>query len=224
MQSWHQKRPFWTPAGIPNGTPVGRPPPVRCPGPMLWAMERITLAEAAQRVGTTPAILRKRAQRGTLTGAVKVDGAWFVETPAGTPGQDKARPTRTPDGTDAGARWPDLVAALQQENGRLWGELEARRREVERLHTLLAQAQARVLPPATEVTTPASTAPQTPPEGPRRRHWWHCSPEASARPGLSWRDFGLFLGLVAGIHPDATVTQQAFDIPQGLTERQRWPV
>ncbi len=34
------------------------------------------------------------------------------------------------------------------------------------------QAQARVLPPAAEVTTPASTAPQTPPEAPRRRRWW----------------------------------------------------
>jgi len=131
-------------------------------------MERITLAEAAHRAGMTPTILRKRAQRGTLTGAVKVDGAWYVETP----GQDKARPTGTPDGTDAGARWPDLVAALQQENGRLWGELEARRREVERLHTLLAQAQARALPAPAEVAQPASTASQMATAAPQRRRWW----------------------------------------------------
>ncbi len=60
------------------------------------------------------------------------------------------------------------MAALQQENGRLWGELEARRREMERLHTLLAQAQARVLPPAEA----APTTPQADPEPPRRLPWW----------------------------------------------------
>lgn len=139
---------------------------------MLCAMERIPLAEAAQRAGTTPAILRKRAQRGTLAGAVKVDGAWYVETPGGTPDQDTARPAGTPGGTDAGARWPDLVAALRQENGRLWGELEARRREVERLHTLLAQAQARVLPASAEAAQPASSVPQTAPAAAEERRWW----------------------------------------------------
>ena len=147
---------------------------------MLCAMERITLAEAAQRAGTPPAILRKRAQRGTLAGAVKVDGAWYVDTrpaPAGgpwTPGQDNARPAGTPDGVDAGARWPDLVAALQQENGRLWSELEARRREVERLHTLLAQAQARVLPAATPAGAAETfTAPgKGHPEPLQRAPWW----------------------------------------------------
>jgi hypothetical protein len=128
-------------------------------------MERITLAEAARRAGTTPAILRKRAQRGTLAGAVKVEGAWYVETPGEAPGQAVPRPDGTPDGTDARARWPDLVATLQQENSRLWAELEARRREVERLHTLLAQAQARALPAAVVETTPAD------PDRPRLP-WW----------------------------------------------------
>jgi hypothetical protein len=81
---------------------------------MLCAMERLTLAEAARRGGTTPAILRRRAQRGTLAGAVKVDGAWYVEAPAGAPGQDVARPAGPPDGVDTGARWPQLVAALHR--------------------------------------------------------------------------------------------------------------
>ena len=39
----------------------------------------LTLDEAAERYRTTPAALRKRAQRGTLPGAVRDGARWLVE-------------------------------------------------------------------------------------------------------------------------------------------------
>jgi hypothetical protein len=144
-------------------------------------MDRITLAEA----GTTPAILRKRAQRGTLAGALKVAGAWYVETPTGapggTPGQDTARPTGVGIRQERGGDTVETIALLRRENDRLWEELAARRREVERLHTLLAQAQAqtqaRVLSPAEGQHSPAKRMDPSSPaaaaeRGRPRAPWW----------------------------------------------------
>jgi hypothetical protein len=144
-------------------------------------MDRISLAEAARRAGTTPAILRKRAQRGTLAGAIKLDGAWYVEAPGGTPGQETGRPTGMGIRQEGDADTVETIALLRRENDRLWEELAARRREVERLHTLLAQAQAqtqaRVLPPAEGQHSPSPRMdPPSPAAAAERRRrmlpWW----------------------------------------------------
>ena len=101
-------------------------------------MERIPLAEAARRLGLPVNAARKRVARGTLP-AVKVDGQWFVDLPASTPhGVPGGLPDGHPTGTPVEVTQAAEIAFLRS-------ELEARRREVERLHTLLAQAQARVL-------------------------------------------------------------------------------
>ena len=125
-------------------------------------MERLPLAEAARRLGLPVTAARKRVSRGTLP-AVKVDGQWYVDLPAAAPnGVPGVQADGLPTGTPVEATQAAEIAFLRS-------ELEARRREVERLHTLLAQAQARVLPPATEVT-PATS--QVAPEPPRRTPWW----------------------------------------------------
>ena len=135
-------------------------------------MERLPLAEAARCLGIPVTAARKRVARGTLP-AVKVDGQWYVDLPASTAhGVPGGLPDGHPTGTPLSSPSLGLAAAQAAEIAFLRAELEARRREVERLHTLLAQAQARVLPAATEVTTPASIAPQAAVETPQRLRWW----------------------------------------------------
>ncbi len=137
-------------------------------------MERLPLAEAARRLGLPVTAARKRVARGTLP-AVKLDGQWYVDipvsAPTGVPGvQADGLPTGTPASSPVEVTQAAEIAFLRS-------ELEARRREVERLHTLLAQAQARVLP-AVAVQAPAGAAETFPAPGKvdpaplQRASWW----------------------------------------------------
>jgi hypothetical protein len=159
--------------------------------------------EAARRLGITTEAIRKRIARGSLEGWRR-GRRWFVVIPddAGpadeTPRPDAtAHPTsdvrsrpdtppdatahdRTPDGGPAGQSGDrEELALLREVVGVLRDELEARRREVQQLHTLLAQAQTRIsaLPAPIDATEfvpeaapTAEPAPAPPPAD--RRPWW----------------------------------------------------
>lgn len=128
--------------------------------------DRLPLAEAAQRLGISVTACRKRVARGTLD-ATKHDGQWYIRLPGGEAtatrnGEDAGSPPESLPGSPPAA----LLSTLQGEVDWLRSELEARRREVERLHTLLAQAQSRPQLPTAERTEP------DPPAVPKRAPWW----------------------------------------------------
>ncbi len=105
-------------------------------------MVAVPIQEAAQRLGLSVVAVRKRAQRGTLTG-YKRDGIWYIE-------MDDGQPTGPPLGSPQVDNSPEpitreLVDILRDEIGFLRRELEARTQEVERAHILLQNAQ-RLIP------------------------------------------------------------------------------
>jgi len=135
------------------------------------AQDGASVREAARLLGISTAAVRKRIRRGTLP-ALKVGEQWFVAregldagTPAGRAAvQDAGYPvgqdtsgTRAVDASyDAGRDTPDAgraagrdgeVRRLEEQVALLHEEVAVRRREVQQLHTLLAQAQQLALPP-----------------------------------------------------------------------------
>jgi hypothetical protein len=159
--------------------------------------------EAARRLGITTEAIRKRIARGSLEGWRR-GRRWFVVIPDVTGPEDetprpdatahpapavRSRPDTPPDATahdrtpnesqpDQGTDGGEL-ALLREVVGVLRDELEARRREVQQLHTLLAQAQARIgaLPAPTEPSGPLEDAspladPDPVPPAADRRPWW----------------------------------------------------
>ncbi len=134
-------------------------------------MDYVPLPEAARRLGISSMAVRKRCQRGTLP-AQKRGAMWYValdetrqrDGPA-RPATDEttARPSQDGGqvGLDSGAR-EALMLAREQLTVKD-RHIEAMQRQVSELHTLLAQAQARVLSPP--LAAPAA-------ETPTPRHWW----------------------------------------------------
>lgn len=108
-------------------------------------MERVSVAEAAHRLGVSTDTIRRRIRAGELTAHQEPTAQgfrWEVEL------EPKDQPPNAPDSNlDA------LVTTLQAQVQAQAEELEARRREVGELHVLLQNAQA------------ALTAPET-------RPWW----------------------------------------------------
>ncbi len=105
-------------------------------------MAAVPIQEAAQRLGLSVVAVRKRAQRGTLTG-FKRDGIWYIE-------MDDGQSTGPPMGSPQVDNAPEpitreLVDILRDEIAFLRRELEARTQEVERAHILLQNAQ-RLIP------------------------------------------------------------------------------
>ncbi len=168
----------------------------------------ITVAEAAQLLGISTAALRKRIKRGSLP-ALKVGEQWYLTregvdaaraaglvatpdtgSPSGSPtGRDTApspvaEPTRDAAydvGRDTPAAGRDgEVRRLEEQVALLHEEVTVRRREVQQLHTLLAQAQQLALPPpaVSPEIHQASQAGQGDAEPEReaamqkRRPWW----------------------------------------------------
>ncbi len=96
----------------------------------------VGLREAAELLGLTPEGVRKRVLRGQLPAAKTPEGVWIIEkvtleAHAQTDHQPTANgrtdaPTNRPDGSA-----DPLVTTLQQENNRLWAELERRTAELE---------------------------------------------------------------------------------------------
>ena len=100
-------------------------------------LDSVDLTTAAGILGLSVATLRKRLQRGTISGFKAADGSWRVvldkvDSPGQMGGQDHAA----------------LVEALRDEIQFLRSQLQARDDDIRRLHVLLQQHQqpARALP------------------------------------------------------------------------------
>ena len=185
----------------------GDQPPV--PPPPGW--DELPLLDAAERMGLTTEALRKRIQRGSVPGHKRA-GQWYAvlppqgerldvarqvagqnpDTTSHDGSSDQPRPDtpetavagQTVQGPDSDQTPPSAAVALRDEVAFLRGELEARRREVQQLHTLLAQAQQLALPPpvdrldARPDTRPGrpdtwqDTEQERPDATPQRRSWW----------------------------------------------------
>ncbi|GEM_PF-1811074 len=148
-------------------------------------MERVTLTEAARRLGLTAIAVRKRAQRGTLA-AEKVDGAWTILLPAraisgqadgpastdGPSGHPSPEVGAPPVDSTVAAELRGRVAALERETAGLWEQLAVKDRQIGELHVLLQQSQ-RVLTTHIPASTVERSTVETPdrPES-SRASWW----------------------------------------------------
>jgi excisionase family DNA binding protein len=126
--------------------------------------ERVTIQEAAERLGITESAVRKRIQRGHLEHDKDSDGRVYVYLDRQDLERDKFRDNS----------YPLIIQRLEN-------EVEFLRRELERRDRLLAAALERIPPqieapreePPEAPQTPADDAPgtQTPP-GAAQRSWW----------------------------------------------------
>ncbi len=195
----------------PSGHVAGHEEPRLDAVQTLAGWEELSLVDAAERLGLTTEALRKRIQRGSVPGH-KRDGQWYATLPPqgerpDIAGQvaghapdatshngtgDQTRPDapettaarQTVQGLDSDQTPPGEAAALRDEVAFLRGELEARRREVQQLHTLLAQAQQLALPPPSNRPDVRldnrserpdmwqDTEQERPDTSPQRRAWW----------------------------------------------------
>jgi hypothetical protein len=122
-------------------------------------MAKVSIAEAAHRLGISQDTVRKRLRLGELTGTqVRAPGGfrWMVELPDDVPGVGtKKNGNKEPEDREdqslaelvaaLSARvegQQELIEALQSQIQAQKDQLEARGREVQELHVLLQQAQA----------------------------------------------------------------------------------
>ena len=120
-------------------------------------MTKVSIAEAAHKLGISQDTIRKRLRAGELAGEqVRAPGGfrWLVELPEDVRGP--ATPEHADETAGEAAGLQGIVATLQAQNQSLQDhlatlqaqvqsqgeEMEARRREVQELHVLLQQAQA----------------------------------------------------------------------------------
>lgn len=92
----------------------------------------VPLAEAAQRLGLSTEAVRKRLERGTLSG-VKRGRAWYVLMPDEPSGH---RPDERPD-----AEISEMLVTLREQLGVKDQQIERQQTEIERLTVMLADAQ-----------------------------------------------------------------------------------
>ena len=164
----------------------------------------MTVAAAARQLGISTAALRKRIRRGSLP-ALKVGEQWYL-TREGVDAARAAERAAAPDtgsptgrdtghspgaepgraaGYDTGRDTPDTGRAagrdgelrrLEEQVALLHEEVNVRRREVQQLHTLLAQAQQLALPapvaPATHHDSQDEHQGERQDATPLRRSWW----------------------------------------------------
>ena len=147
---------------------------------------RLTVAQAADRLGITRGAVRSRIKRGTLPTA-KEAGRVYVVLGGGTPQANHASDADEPTGEPSAQRRDPLVEELREQVAYLRQELAAEREASRRKDHLLAAALERI-PPAIEPPRDAPHAPETAanePEGseprpategaqeaPERRPWW----------------------------------------------------
>ena len=151
---------------------------------------RVTVAEAARRLGVSNEAIRQRIRRGTLQ-SYKVDGHVYVQldtiqTETGTPAHTVTHTTTVTTDASDGPYVPyadqppalpetfrqavdHLAAAYQQTIEHLSAEVAFLRDELRRKDELLAHATAPA-PPLPDFT-PAPITPLPPQPKPRRR-WW----------------------------------------------------
>jgi hypothetical protein len=126
-------------------------------------LERVTVPEAAERLGISENALRKRVQRDTVQWDRDDDGRVFVYlSPAGTAkAADQADDYATDYAGDQPGFPVELVDSLQEQVGYLRGALETRDKELAEMRRLLAGALERI--PAIE-PPPDTPTPNTPGE------------------------------------------------------------
>jgi len=136
--------------------------------------ERVTIREAAERLGVSPDTIRRRISKGQLEAAQepRPQGfVWMVELPrpkAKRRRSSSRRPPRSKGPTPA-----ELEAKhLQEKVDMLTTELESRRREISELHQLLGQSQLLLSAGSTVTEGEVATVevqpePQEPPPRPR---------------------------------------------------------
>ena len=132
-------------------------------------MQAVTIPQAAQALDLSVITIRRRLKRGELRGQKVATAAgfeWRVLVPSAlvdaaedkrpAQGATQSTPYQEDKGTDQ-----RLIEALQTQLAEMRIELEARRREVQELHVLLARWQPALPPPLTGEAVP-DQADQTP--------------------------------------------------------------
>ncbi len=138
--------------------------------------ERVSVQEAARRLGITESAVRKRVQRGLLEHDKEPDGRLYVYLGTRDIGQDKVRDSS----------YDMLVRRLENEN-------EFLRRELERKDTIMlnmTEAMKAISPPTPEESSEARESPETveeEPEGSEPRPYAGGPQEgAQPRPRTPW--------------------------------------
>lgn len=126
---------------------------------------QLTVPEAAKRLGVSTDTIKRRLRRGELQGKKKPTAqghVWLIEVDD----DDEGGELRDATAAAIGAK-DETIAVLRQ-------QLDARTREVERLHILLQQALQRpALPaPPTDQEEPPPLLVQAPGQAPQRPPWW----------------------------------------------------
>jgi excisionase family DNA binding protein len=111
------------------------------------AAERVTIREAAARLGVSTDTVRRRIRSGAIVSEM-VGGVWHVELPETTAPQVETTTSGSTSGEVAALR--ELVDALREQVRTQGEQLDARVREVSELHILLQRTQAMLPAPITE--------------------------------------------------------------------------
>ncbi len=121
--------------------------------------ERLTLRQAAARLGVSESAIRKRVERGTLRSDKGPDGRRYVYlATVSAPVAD--------EGADTGERGA-LISELRAHNGTLREQLQAERQAHAEARRIIAGLVERI-PPAIEAPREAPEAAETVSEGPER--------------------------------------------------------
>jgi excisionase family DNA binding protein len=123
--------------------------------------ERLTIQEAAHRLGVSESAIRKRIKRGTLQREKTEDGRVLVYMEASAPGTEEVR---TPE-RDA------LISEMQKRLAFLERELDVRTEEIRRRDTIImnmTEAMKALSPPSQEASPDEREPSQTVEEEPER--------------------------------------------------------
>ena len=145
--------------------------------------ERVTIQEAARRLGVSESAIRKRVQRGTLQHLKDRDGRVYVYLDMGETGEDKIRDASRDELVDT---LQDTVRDLRE---RLDREEEANRENRRIIAGLIER-----LPPQLEAPPEPRDAPEAapePPEGPSPRSDTVGTQEAAEESGTARRPWWL---------------------------------
>ncbi len=143
-------------------------------------VDRLTVAEAAARLGISSDAVRSRLNRSTLEGRKEEDG-WVaylpVEPTVDRPSSTVERPSTDREPTVASdallTSKDETITALRDEVAFLRRELETRTDELQRRDVLLREALERIPQlPASLPTTPAPTPAEVSPDRHTDTPWW----------------------------------------------------
>lgn len=131
-------------------------------------MPRVSIKEAARRLGVAEATVRRRIHRGDLLGVQETTPqgfSWLVvlpdsESPEDREADSKRREARMNQVVE-GPALRDLVELLRHELDSRNRELDARRREIQELHAMLREARAQSSPQPAEQQEEEEETPDT---------------------------------------------------------------